>query len=428
MGVLWFAADVIFCGVAAVVIFRIFKSTALIGTKENEKKALMITNTASMVHLFNEDNIRIMTDLGYEVHIACNFHSGNTISKDMIKACAAEWRKKGIILHEIDFIRTPFSLKNIKVYKQTKSLIKKEKFSLIHCHSPLVAAFVRIAARKERKRGARVIYTAHGFHFYKGCPKINWLVYYSIEKMLAPYTDVIITINEEDYVRAKRHLKAKAVYHINGIGIDVRRIASAEKSGIREKLGIDGEDIILLSVGELNENKNHSVIIKALAQCTNKKLHYIIAGIGNMKNELLTLAQELGIADRIHILGFSSNVYNILMDCDVFVFPSKREGLPVALMEAMAAGLPVIASKVRGNIDLIDDGLGGILCDASDAASFSKAIDKISFDELSKKRMGEYNCNKIKDYDKIVINEQMRHILSNESAEHRSEHMIKSIV
>ena len=377
------------------------------------KKALIITNTASMVHLFNSVNIGALQNEGYEVHIACNFINGNNASKEAIEEYKKEWKAKNIILHHIDFLRSPFSFKSFKIYRQTKELIKSIDFDIIHCHTPIVSAFTRIAA-SGLKVNAKIIYTAHGFHFYKGCPLFNWLTYYPIEKILATKADLLITMNKEDYERAKKHLKAPKVEFIDGVGInaDVIEKTSNDRDEIHEMLGIPNDQLLMISVGEVNHNKNHKAAIEALSMCQTKNIHYIIAGVGNCVDEYMALARLHNVADRVHFLGFRKDVYKILKASDIFVFPSYREGLSVALTEAMACGLPVIASRIRGNIDLIDEELGGLLCKPADVKSMAMHIDALADNPEIRHKMGLYNYEKSKKYDKnIIIRKLMAMIL-----------------
>lgn len=378
------------------------------------KKALIITNTASMVHLFNGVNIDILQTAGYEVHIACNFNTGNTVSDAAIEEYKKEWNEKGIISHHIGFLRSPFSLKSISAYKETKKLIRDGDFDIIHCHTPIVSVFARLAAHKlRREKGTKVIYTAHGFHFYNGAPKKNWILYFGIEKILARMTDILITINNEDYNRAIKYFHAKQIVRTNGVGIDTDKIFSykCDRQYIRREIGASDNDTVLVSVGELNNNKNHIKVIEAISKCKNKKIHYVICGIGYARNKLLAASNECGVSDRLHLLGYRNDIIAILKSSDIFVFPSIREGLSVALMEAMAAGMPVIASKIRGNVDLIDENKGGFLCNRFDADCLSKAIDAMTSDGELRQQMGEYNKNKIQAYDKKIVYKQLSDII-----------------
>ena len=361
-----------------------------------------------MVHLFNSVNIGALQKEGYEIHIACNFVDGNTASKEAIEGYKKEWKAKNIISHHIDFLRSPFSFKSFKIYRQTKKLIATEDFDIIHCHTPIVSAFTRIATSVLKAR-AKVIYTAHGFHFYKGCPLFNWLTYFPTEKLLAPKTDLLITMNKEDYNRAKKHLKARKIEFINGVGINASRIYATEpdRDGVREMLGLPKDSLIMISVGEVNYNKNHKVAIEALSLCDNKNIHYIVAGVGTCIKENQTFARMCEVDERVHFIGFRQDIYKILKASDIFVFPSFREGLSVALTEAMGCGLPVVASNIRGNVDLIENELGGFLCKPTKAKQMAQHIDALAVDPELRLRMGSYNYEKSKNYDKNIIVEKL---------------------
>ena len=210
-------------------------------------------------------------------------------------------------------------------------MINENKYAFIHCHNPISGIISRLAAKKSN---TKIIYTAHGFHFYKGAPVKNWILFYPIEKLCSLYTDVLITINKEDYKLAKNKFYARKIVYIPGIGIDISKFQNVQinKDELKKELGLPKEGFILLSVGELNKNKNHSVVIKALSELGRKDIHYIIAGVGSLKNELEKLAIEKNIEDQVHFLGYRTDIDKIYQIADVFVFPSYREGLSVALM------------------------------------------------------------------------------------------------
>lgn len=368
-----------------------------------------------MVHLFNSVNIGALQNEGYEVHIACNFINGNNASKEAIEEYKKEWKSKNIISHHIDFLRSPFSFKSFDIYKQTRELIKSGNFDIIHCHTPIVSAFTRIAASRLKVK-AKIIYTAHGFHFYKGCPLFNWITYYPIEKFLAPKTDLLITMNKEDYERARNHLKTPEVEFIDGVGINAEVIYETpnDRDGIREMLGIPKDQLIMISVGEVNQNKNHKAAIEALSLCKTKNIHYVIAGVGKCVDEHLAFARLCNVEDKVHFLGFRKDVYKILKASDIFVFPSYREGLSVALTEAMACKLPVVASRIRGNIDLIDENLGGFLSKPSDVKSIAKHIDTLAENSELRYTMGLYNYEKSKKYDKDILVQKLMNMILGE--------------
>lgn len=251
--------------------------------------------------------------------------------------------------------RTPFSLGTINAYKEIKNLIEENDYDIVHCHTPIAALCTRLACRKQRKKGLRVIYTAHGFHFYKGAPLLNWLIYYPIEKICSYFTDVLITINKEDYELAKKKMKAKHVEYVPGVGIDVDKFKNTvvDKAEKRKELGIPEDAFLLVSVGELNKNKNHEVVIRALAEINNPDIHYAIAGVGPLHDYLLYLAKELNLEDRVHLLGYRTDVAEIYKCANLYILPSIREGLNVSIMEGIASGLPVLCGNIRGNIDLV---------------------------------------------------------------------------
>ncbi len=315
------------------------------------EKVLFVTHNGRFLVQFELNDIRILQELGYEVHCATNFE-GETMRADAENTL----KEHGVICHSIPIERSPLRLReNLNAYRALKSLLKKEHFAGVHCHTPMGGVIGRLAASATHT--APVIYTAHGFHFYKGCPLKNRLIYQTAETFLARYTDAQITINQEDYAAAQKFpLRGKA-YYVPGIGVDVKKISSVQvdRATKRAELGIPQDAFVFISVGELNENKNHSTVIRALARTDIPNSYYLICGEGKLKQQHFELAQKLGISEKVKLLGFRTDVSEILRVCDCFVFPSFREGLSVSLMEAMAAGLPCIASRIRGNVDLLEE-------------------------------------------------------------------------
>lgn len=344
-------------------------------------------------------------ELGYEFHSVAN-RSEST--DEQIKADELEYN---VTLHHIDLERVPYSLKNIKAYKQLCRIIRDEKIDYIHCNTPTGGLLGRLAGKKCAVK--KVIYQAHGFHFYKGAPTWNWLVYYSIEKWLAHYTDALITINQEDYKLAKRkfHLRNNGqVYYVPGVGIDLSQYEVTASQELRKSLGIKEDDIMLISAGDLIERKNYKVAIKAIAETNLKKLKYCICGKGPQLDELTEYAKSLGIANKILFLGFRSDIKELLQVADGFLFTTKQEGLPRSMMEAMASGLPCIVSKVRGNTDLLEDGVGGYLCDADNATEFAIAIKKIAGIPELRDQFGNANLKRILEFDVSKIVHKMEEI------------------
>jgi len=359
------------------------------------KKILIVSTVSRQFYLFEQGNIEVLKSLGYEIHAAANFSDAN----ERLDAL-------DIIRHPFDIQRSPFSLKNIKAYRQLKKIMKSENFDAIHCHSPMGGVLARLVAKSVGI--SPIIYTAHGFHFYQGAPLVNWLVYYPVEKFLSRYTSLLITINQEDFNRAKLFNANKVVY-VPGIGVDTEKfnqfLVNREKK--REELDIPNDTVVFLSVGEMIKRKNHETALKALSKVETKNFIYMICGKGELESYLRNLAKTLGIEEKVRFLGFRHDIPEICVASDVFLFPSYQEGLPVSVMESMSAGLPVICSAIRGNIDLIEHGVGGYLVKPDDVDGCTKYIEKMTKDSNLRMSMGRHNIDIVKKYDKKVVNEEM---------------------
>lgn len=374
------------------------------------KKVLMLASVASMIDQFNMQNISILKEKGYEVHVAANFEQGSTSSNERMEKFKVELNDLNIPFYQIDFSRNVMNIpQNMKAFNQIKKLMKYNKYEFVHCHSPIGGVCGRLAAKLTK---TKVIYTAHGFHFYKGSFKVNWMIYYPIEKCLSYITDVLITINKEDYNLAKQKMKAKQIEYVPGIGVDVDKFKhlQIDKLSKRKEIGVPEDAIMLFSVGELNKNKNHEIIIKSLAELNNFNIHYCIAGRGELDKYLIQLSKDLNVSDNIHLLGFRSDVAELYKCSDIFCFPSYREGLSVSLMEAIASGLPVICSEIRGNTDLIQHENGGYLCNPSKVSDFSKFINILVKNKELRKSFGNYNMEYIDKFDVEIVNERMKFI------------------
>lgn len=361
-----------------------------------KKKILIISTVSRQFYLFEQGNIEVLKSLNYEVHCAANFEDANERLDSL-----------DIIRHPFDIERSPFSLKNIKAYKQLKKIMNSENFDAVHCHSPVGGVLARLAAKAVGI--STVIYTAHGFHFYNGAPWWNWLIYYNVEKLLSRYTDTIVTINKEDYERAKT-FKAKNVIAVPGIGVDSNKFDNVEfdRDKKKEELLIPKGAIVLLTIGEMIYRKNYETALKALSNLKNKNYIFLICGKGELEEHLKKIALNFGIYDKVRFLGFRDDIPEICKVSDVFVFPSYQEGLPVSVMEAMSAGLPIIASKIRGNSDLIQDGNGGFLHEPEDYQGFAGSIDKVIENKEFRIKMSNRNKAESKKYDKQIVKDKMR--------------------
>lgn len=376
-------------------------------------RRILVTSTDLMMKQFLIPHIVMLSENGFEVEIACSDIGGRLHE---IQEKLRGYVKK---FYTIRLVRSPFTIKNIYGYRDLKEIIKKGNYDLIWTNEPVMGVSTRLAAIKARKTGTKVIYMAHGFHFFKGAPLINWLLYYPVEKLCSRWTDVLITINKEDYERAKKKMKARKIEYVPGVGFNLDRFGGqkhqaelVKRMELRQSIGVGKNAVLFLSAGELNGNKNHSVMIKALGELQKNNeemdLQYAIAGKGELEADLKQLAKKCGVADRVHFLGYRNDVADWYQAADVFVHPSKREGLPVSLMEAMVSGLPCVVSRIRGNVDLVDEGKGGFCFESKKTSDLIFAIDKIM--ACNRKKMADYNVKKVQHYGLQAVSHRMEEI------------------
>lgn len=364
------------------------------------KKILFISNGSTKVDNFTIPSIEASQSLGYEFHSAGNY-----------TGYIDDESKYNMIIHHIDLVRYPFNPKNILAYKQMLSLMEEEKFDVIHCNTPIGGVLGRFCGKKVKV--PKIIYQVHGFHFYKGAPLVNRMVFKWAEMWMAHYTDAIVTINEEDYKAAKgmRLRNNGMVYYIPGVGVETSLIKDAwvyrDKKGL--ELGIKDDEFVITAVGRLEKNKNVDNMIKAVAKCRNK-VKLLLCGIGKEEDNLKKLVKDLNIMDRVTFLGFRKDIYEILKISHGYMLTSYREGLSRSLMEAMSAGLPCIVSKIRGNVDLIENGEGGYLCEPDDVEGLTEAIDLIAGNREMGRIMGSNNLEVIKKYDIENVKKEMKEI------------------
>lgn len=363
-------------------------------------KILYVTTIGRTMRFFEPFIKELILD-GHSVDIATNENNS------MVPECYREWSCN---IYQVDFSRSPLSFDNIRAYGQFKKLIENGNYDIVHCHTPNASVVTRLVCNRFRKKtGLKVFYTAHGFHFYKGAPVLNWLLFYPIEKFCSHFMDKLITINKEDYELAKNKFKVNEVYYVPGVGIDLSKFENiqVDRNAKRKEIGVPEDAILLLSVGELNENKNHQIVINAMAEMKEPSVHYAIAGFGDKREYLISLSKELGVEDCVHLLGYRKDVAELYKASDVYVLPSLREGLNVSVMEAMASGLPCVVSKIRGNVDLIDE-RGGECFNAYDRDNFSQQIKKIIISERSE--LSAYNKCKIEKFEVSNVIAEMKKI------------------
>ena len=363
------------------------------------KKIMVVATTDNMIWQFLIPHIQHLQRLGNTVECVC---AKTGFWFDELQT------KYGFVLNEINFARNPIKPQNIKGFKQLVNLQKQEKFEVIYCQQPVGGVMGRKLAKKFH---LPCIYTAHGFHFYKGCPLINKLVYKPIEKHYAKCTTALITINNEDYAAAKG-FKAKSVYKINGIGVDLTKYSSPEnfnRTEFRKSLGLDENDFVVLSIGELNKNKNTCRLLEIFKNIENKNVKYLVCGQGPLMDKYNQYINENHLNDCVKMLGFRKDIPEILAASDAFIMPSLREGLPKSMMEAMSAGLPLLGSKIRGITDLIGD-KGGLLFNPTQNQEIKAAIEKLADNKDLCKEYGDRNREYVKNFSIDVVIQQLEEI------------------
>lgn len=346
-------------------------------------KVLLTATVQSHICQFHRPLVEILHEHGCEVHVAAkdNLAEKNGLKLDFVDK-----------VYNVPFARSPKSKDNLQAYKELKKIIEKEHYDVIHCNTPMGGIVTRLAARKTRKRGTKVYYTAHGFHFYKGAPKKNWIVFYPIEKTFSKITDKVITITQEDYELASRKFHCE-IERIHGVGVDGDRYYSVPKEEqliIRKRFGFSEEQKIILCVGELLPNKNQQMIIRAMREIVKKypNTQLLLAGNGIEKANLEMLINDLGLSENVRMLGYVTNLQEYQKIADVSVSCSKREGLPLNIVEAMLSGTPVVTSMNRGHKELICDGKNGFFVKVDDINTMAERIltlfsDKDLYDEIS---------------------------------------------
>lgn len=371
------------------------------------KKALVTCHVGRHYKKFGHYDIEALKELGYKVDFAANFD----LPIDKVEENA------GIKLHQIDFSRNPFSPKNIKAYKQLKKLIDANCYDIIHCQSPVGGVITRIATKEARKRGTKVIYTAHGFHFYKGAPFYYWLLFYPIEKYLSKYTDTIITINLEDYEIAKKNFKnCPNIQHITGIGIDTKKFLNTtndqEKKELKKSLGFQEKDFIMIYTARLDKNKNQLFLIKAMKKIVKKNsdIHLLLVGQDELNGKCQKKVKQYHLNKNIHFLGYRNDIPQLLKMSDVAVSASKREGMPLNIMEAVCCNKPVIALNCRGINNLIKNNVNGIIISNTKQREkkFIENIESIYHKDIYFKNIKDYNKEIIKKIDIKEISKMVK--------------------
>lgn len=372
------------------------------------KKVLMLAPMPSVHERFNKVNIKVLTEMKCEIHIAANF---NFLGKERIqrdKIGNEDAFPGDVTLHNIGFRRGSL-LKNLRALKECRALLSLEKFDAVHAHTETGGLLLRLLL--PRKSPVRRLYTPHGVSFYEGSSLKSRLIYRPIEKWICGGMHAIIAVNTEEY-RQFKAWNPKTAKYVHGIGVDTdtARLSKTDADEKRTELHIPSGAFLILSVGELNKNKNHETVIRAIAEMKARNVYYLICGEGPLKNHLKEVSRALGVSERVILAGYRRDIARLMDAADLFVFPSFHEGLPVSLMEAMTAGLPVVCSKIRGNTDLIDDGRGGILCEPKDERAFKTAIEILRDNADARERMKQINLNRVGQFSASAVSRELRQI------------------
>ena len=359
-------------------------------------KRILVSSTDLMMVQFLLPHIRFLAEQGYEVEIACSDVGGRM---EEIRAQLEGYVKQ---IHVVRLVRSPVSPTNLKGYRDMKQVVDQGHYDLIWTNEPVMGVATRLAARKARRSGTKVIYMVHGFHFYHGAPKLNWIVFYPIEKLMSHFCDRIVTMNGEDRKLAESRFSTPVSF-IHGIGVNGERfhpVSTEERLAVRKKEGLSKEDFVVICIGELNENKNQKTLIEAAALVRDRipGLKVLLAGKGDQEQALRTLIQEKGLENAVRLLGYRKDLPHLLPAVDLAVSCSRREGLPQNIIEAMLCKKPVVASHNRGHDELVVHEETGLLFSFQDAAALANALCALYEHPDLRAAYGEKGCSKAMEY------------------------------
>lgn len=369
-------------------------------------KVLFVATVRSHIGQFHMPFIKELKKRGCEVHAA--FKDNSEYKKGLDLSAVDK-------VFEVPFSRSPYSTSNVKAYKILKTIIDDNDYDAIHCHTPMGAVVTRLAAKNARKNGTIVFYTAHGFHFYNGASKKNWLLFYPVEKYLSKYTDCLITINNEDYsLAAKKKFDASIICHINGVGVDISRFHSvdaAEKHALRAEYGFSDDDFLMIYPADFCERKNQNMLFDTLKILLDKHKNFrlLLPGLDEKAQPFIDYAKQIGVYDKVDVLGYRRDIDRLVGMCDVSLSSSRQEGLPINLIEAMAIGNAIVATDVRGNNDLVKHGVNGFLVPLNDCKAMAECILKLYDDKDLAEKFKNNNKKMVLKYEESnVINDMIK--------------------
>ncbi|RYU61830.1 glycosyltransferase family 4 protein [Aliivibrio finisterrensis] len=346
-------------------------------------KTLQVTTVANTLNAFLLPFAKAFKQQGWQVDAAAS----NIVQFENIVA-------EHDNCFDIQFCRNPLKIKQLfKSLKQIRKLLEIQQYDVVHVHTPIAAFLTRIAVIGIKK--TKIFYTAHGFHYINTNPVWKNILFYLAEKLAGFKTDHLFVINQDDYQFAKQKqiVPEQAITFIHGIGVnpDGYRFSARDRQIIRAELKLSDNTFMLLQVAELNDNKNHQVVLQALAlfkqQNPNSDIRYVIVGEGRSQEYLVRQVNLLNLSSSVIFLGQRSDVPALLSACDALSLSSKREGLPRCMLEAMCMQKPIMASNIRGCNDLLSSG-AGILVDHNELQQWAKAIQQLYRDPELRHRMG----------------------------------------
>lgn len=386
------------------------------------ERAMLVANSASMIDHFNKDNIKILKSMGYDITVAANFKDGNSSTNERIAKFTEELKGQNIDIIDLPVPRSISQFFNVfRSISILKKYLSEHPCRLVHTQTPFGGVIGRLAAKKCRKTSqTKVIYFVHGFHFFKGASFKNYLIYYNIEKYLSKFTDCLITLNSEDYSAASDRFYAAKTEYVPGVGVDTDYISSIaiDKAALKKKLGIADDSKIILTVAELIPRKNIETAIKAFAALDEKGCTLLICGKGQLADELKALCISLGVEKRVIFTGYRTDILEICRLADIFLFTSFQEGLSVAVMQAMAAGLPVVASDIRGNRDLLENSGNSLNFNCLEAPAnvkgFTHKLNYLLNNPDICRELGNENISICREsFDITIVHNQMKKIYNN---------------
>ena len=373
------------------------------------KRALLLAPMGSVHRRFNQANIAALQSLGLQVELCANFENGNgpeIHNQSFVEECEI----RGIKTHSIPFARHSLT-GSLKCLSQLKELLSREQYDLVHTHTETGGLLLKLAHSEKRK--SKFIFTPHGMSFWKGSSLKSQLVYRPLERWICSAMDMNIGMNMEEVENLEQWNKRTAHY-VHGVGLNVARMQNPSRSReqMREEFGLAESDKFIASIGELDDNKNHITVIKALATLGRKDFKYVVCGVGPNKDMLLAEAECTGLKENVILAGYRSDIPDVLNAADIFVFPSFHEGMPVSALEGMACSLPVVCSAIRGNVDVVKDGDNGYLFKPSDVDTLSRQIALLMDNEALRQQMGAKNKEIVREFSLEAVTEELKAIYS----------------